>query len=358
MLISLLILCAIIVCTYWIGFYLAKRKFKTGHILDQIKGVSIIVCYKNESINIESTIKAILEQDYPLFEVVAIDDFSTDGGPKRLAQINDSRLILLKCDEDKPGKKFALNQAINRSNFDSLLFIDGDCVPASKTWIRQMLGSQVDDGCVLGYGPLNVNDNLLGWWQQYETCLTAMQYMSYALHGHPYMGVGRNMLVSKNAFLSIGGYQKHQSLAAGDDDLLIQEMASNNIPVNICIEAGAWVFSDAPNDLTSYFRQKNRHIGVSKSYTIKFKILLGIFAVMQILFWLLAIALILFFPKSLDLTLIVIVTKWLFQSFFHYSWFMNLGGKKCLLIFPLLDIMTPLYYLTVTINSSRKVNWK
>jgi biofilm PGA synthesis N-glycosyltransferase PgaC len=117
--------------SYWVWFYLSFKHIKELHSDPAIyqPGVSIIVCYKNAGVQIYHTIEAILKQQYNNFEVIAIDDFSSDDGPDRLKSMDDHRLILMTANLNRPGKKAALSEAIREAKNDILLFTDADCIP-------------------------------------------------------------------------------------------------------------------------------------------------------------------------------------------------------------------------------------
>ena len=70
--------------------------------------VSIIIAAKNEVSGLQKLLPTLLDQDYPNFEVIIIDDFSNDDSLKYLSSIRDSRLMLISCTKDLPGKKQAL----------------------------------------------------------------------------------------------------------------------------------------------------------------------------------------------------------------------------------------------------------
>ena len=54
-----------------------------------------------------------------------------------------------------------------------------------------------------------------------------MLYFSYAIRGTAYIGVGRNILYRKKAFLQLNALRKYDHLLSGDDDLSINELARN-----------------------------------------------------------------------------------------------------------------------------------
>ena len=93
--------------------------------------VSIIVPARNEAKNIRRCVEALLAQDYPAFEVLVLDDRSTDSTPAILTKLSarDSRLVVLMGTElptGWAGKPHALYQAAKAAGGDWLLFVDAD----------------------------------------------------------------------------------------------------------------------------------------------------------------------------------------------------------------------------------------
>ena len=91
--------------------------------------VSFVIPAFNEELNIAATLKGVLEVNYPDFEVVVIDDSSTDG---TLAEIEPFladprvRLVQKKVNE---GKAMALNDAIPLTRGELLFVMDADAIP-------------------------------------------------------------------------------------------------------------------------------------------------------------------------------------------------------------------------------------
>ncbi len=348
--------------TFWFLFYkafvfLSKTEFTTKDIQP---AVSVIVCYKNAKQHLHATIQSILNQQYPTFELIAIDDFSIDGSSDTLKHINDDRLTLLTAVKDTPGKKSALTQAIIHSKNELLLFIDADCIPSSTEWITSMASAMMqskETEVVLGYGPMNKTQGWLNAFVRYETILTALQYMSYAVFKIPYMGVGRNLMYKKSLFLQHNGFKSHENIASGDDDLMISKIATEiNTVVNVKPES--FVYSDGKNSLLSFFNQKSRHVTTSVHYNFKHKVLLATFAASQLGFYTLMVLLLsLGNISSLSLVLFLAI-KWFLQMIFHRKAIKLLIGKDLYWKFPLLDVGMVIYYSTLPIYSFfRKETW-
>jgi chlorobactene glucosyltransferase len=101
------------------------------HKLDGLPMVSVCVPARNEERGIRACLLSLLEQDYPQFEVIVVNDHSTDRTSELINSLNDSRLIALEG-ADLPagwlGKPFALHQAYQKAKGDILLFTDADPV--------------------------------------------------------------------------------------------------------------------------------------------------------------------------------------------------------------------------------------
>lgn len=91
--------------------------------------VSIVIPARNEARAIERTLRAFLAQDYEHFEVVLVDDRSTDGTGDLARAIGDPRLVVIAGEEPPPGwlgKPWAMEQGSRAARGELLLFVDAD----------------------------------------------------------------------------------------------------------------------------------------------------------------------------------------------------------------------------------------
>src|SRR6202012_605330 len=97
---------------------------------------------------------------------------------------------------------------------------------------------------VLGYSPYNRTGNILNPIIRFETIKTAINYLSSALTGDAYMGVGRNLAYTKTLFFGAKGFAAHMHVLSGDDDLFVNQ---NSTPENTAVEISpeSFMFSDA-----------------------------------------------------------------------------------------------------------------
>ena len=118
----------------------------------------------------------------------------------------------------------------------------------------------------------------------FDTFQVALQYLSYALSGFPYMGVGRNLAYKKSLFFENKGFASHLHIPSGDDDLFIQEIVSKR-NVSIEISDSSHTTSEVLENWQEWIYQKRRHLSASSMYKNRFKILLSIYPLAQFIFF-------------------------------------------------------------------------
>lgn len=264
--------------------------------------VSVVVCAKNEAKNLETFLPFLWDQDYPNFEMVLINDGSTDATLRVMERFKANhsdnhstiKIVNVKTIEAFWGnKKYALTLGIKAATHNRLLFTDADCKPVSRQWISEMSSHfSKNHQIVLGYGGYaKVKNSFLNKLIRFETLMTAVQYFSYFKLGQPYMGVGRNLAYTKDLFFEARGFMDHMHIKSGDDDLFVNQIATAK-NTTICLSKNSFTESLPKETYTDWITQKRRHITTAKNYKTKHKAMLSLFFVSQFLFFILSIALI------------------------------------------------------------------
>jgi glycosyltransferase involved in cell wall biosynthesis len=256
---------------------------------DEYPPVTVVICAKNEAENLKKNLKVVLIQNYPTFEVIIVNDQSTDNTIEVIAEFferNDNiRLFNIKAgDKPLPGKKFALKTGIQNAKHDIIVVTDADCKPISAHWLEHLVGNYLSDtDFVLGYSPFYKAPTLLNKIARYENIMTAMQYLSFAAIGMPYMGVGRNMTFRKKLF---EGWKPktNKKLSGGDDDLFVNALAKAK-NTEICLHKDAFTYSDAKQTWGAWIKQKTRHVSTGSYYKLHHTLVLLIFAGSNFLFY-------------------------------------------------------------------------
>lgn len=290
--------------------------------------VSIIIAARNEYENLQRYLVPILEQDYPEFEVIVVNDCSWDSSQAWLEELQKSyprlRVSQLIEQEKYPtGKKFAITIGIKAARYEQLLFTDADCEPASNQWLR-LMQSRFTPGkeIVLGFSPYRKTKGFLNRFIRFETLTTAQFYFSMALMRNPLMGVGRNLAYRRDVFFRHKGFASHQHILSGDDDLFVNEAAT---PGNVAIEIdpASFVYTEAKKTFSSWSSQKVRHLSVGKYYKPKHKLFLGGYYSALSLFYPLLAALLILNIYLWPVVVTMFGIKFISQTIVFY-----LSGKK------------------------------
>ncbi|UTW63014.1 glycosyltransferase [bacterium SCSIO 12741] len=234
--------------------------------------VSVVISARNEAENLIEYLPAILNQDYPEFEVVVVNDRSVDETQEILKALElrheNLRLSLVKHTELYwGGKKFALTMGIKAAKYEHLVLTDADCVPVSNQWLKAMSrGFLRQRRVILGYGAYSKGTGLLNKLIRSETFLIAQQYLGLARLGLPYMGVGRNIAYRSELFFDNKGFASHQEVISGDDDLFINEVATRK-NASIAFGKDHYTLSVPEKRFSDYLHQKRRHLTTSIRYS-------------------------------------------------------------------------------------------
>ncbi|WP_447641298.1 MULTISPECIES: glycosyltransferase [Chitinophagaceae] len=309
----------------------------------------MVVCARDEAGKLVHTLPGILVQNYrTTHEVVLVNDNSTDDTKYLLEEFQHhfkQLRVLSLTQEGKliPGKKFPLSMGIRTARHDVLLLTDADCTPASEFWIQKMQeGYRKGIDIVLGYGPYRKKKGGLNKLIRFETFHTALQYLSYALAGMPYMGVGRNLSYKRNAFLQNKGFASINHIPGGDDDLFINKIATKTNTA-IVIDKEAHTISEPKTTWAEWRKQKNRHYTTAKYYKPTFKFLLGLYAAGCFLVYPLAVLAIVFYGWKIVVGMLL--ARLLLLSFVWYKSMSRLDEKDLWPYFFLFDLWNCLYYL-------------
>jgi len=327
--------------------------------------ISVIICAKNEEENLKEFLPFILAQDYPNFEIILINDSSSDDTLEVMetfkAKDNRIKIVNVKSIEAFWGnKKYALTLGIKAAKHNLLLFTDADCKPVSKYWISEMSGHfSSSKSLVIGYGGYQkIKHSFLNKVIRFETLLTATQYFSYATMGLPYMAVGRNLAYKSDTFYEAKGFMNHMDVLSGDDDLFVNQVATKRNTA-ICFSKDSFTLSKPKTTYKSWFLQKRRHVNTANRYKLKHKILLALFYSSQILFWILATVLLSFQFNWIIVSALVCYRLILLYVIFGMT-AKKFNEKDLLLFLPIFEIFLIIvqFFIFIKNTSSKPNHWK
>lgn len=284
--------------------FFRKKKYEgeneAGH-----EPVSVIVCARDAYEYLVDLVPKILSQDYPDFELVIVNDCSVDETTEYLKElaIRHPEVNIVSLTQSLNffhGKKFPLSVGIKSAKHDLILLTDADCMPNDEHWISGMVGAYREGTeVVLGYGPYFRRKGLLNRLIRFDTLYTAMQYLSMALAGHPYMGVGRNLSYRRETFYRNKGFTSHYNIPSGDDDIFISQVATSG-NTRIFIDPESRMESEPKHHFGNWVRQKRRHYSTVNMYKPLTNRVLGTLLASRF-FYYAALAALICLPHAFDL---------------------------------------------------------
>ena len=350
---------------YYIYFFCRLANYDSLPVSSEnLPPVSIVICAHDEMNGLRKNLPSILEQKYPQYEVIVVNDNSEDDTEMILMQLQAKYPHLVVRDirtssKNMRGKKYPLTIGIRAALHEYVLLTDADCAPSGDHWIRDVAGMfQTGKEIVTGYAPYRRHPGFLNKFIRYETFTTAMQYFSFALARIPYMGVGRNLAYQKKVFFDHNIYPKYPQLLSGDDDLLINA-AANETNTAIQTSKSSFMFSEPKETWDEYWHQKRRHISTGRYYKLSHRILLMLFPVSSLFFYIL-LFLCLFYADIRVEALLLLIIKTCVQGIVFRENMKKLGEEDLFLLFPLMDILFLLYYLRLLpfLITNREASWK
>ena len=330
--------------------------------------VSVIIAAHNEAENLPDLLKSLQKQEYTNFEVIIVNDRSKDETAKILAdaekQWNRLKVIhISEVPQNMNPKKFALQSAINIARGEVLLLTDADCVPCSTKWIGKIVSHYRNETeIVLGFSDYRTEKTFLNKFIRWETFYTAVQYFSLAFIGFPYMGVGRNLSYKKSLFKNKDGFKGISHITGGDDDLLIGKWATRQ-NTGLAFAFETQTLSEPEKSISSWFKQKHRHLSVGVHYPFKILVILGIIQVSYIFFYLLLVVLLIVAYKIVivaSVYLFRILAVWIILDSIAVKFYGKQRRWQLSLFVPIFELFYVAYYIIAGIAAltNRNAKWK
>lgn len=331
----------------------------------QTHPVSVVICARDEAGNLATNLPGVLVQDYKTsHEVIVVNDNSYDDSKYLLEELKRTfkQLNVIELTQEAkliPGKKYPLAVGIKSAKHEIVLLTDADCIPASEFWIQSMQSVFANEKTeiVLGYSPYHKQKTLLNKLIRWETFHSALQYLSYAMAGIPYMGVGRNLSYKKAVFFRHKGFSSHNNIPGGDDDLFVN-MAANKKNTKVNLNPDSFTLSKPAKTWKQWITQKNRHYSASKYYKLGHKFLLGVYSLSHFFIYPLLILSCIFF--NWKIALLAFGIRFVIQMIIFSFALKKLNEIDLLPWVLFLDIWMFFYYLIFSTALIRKAkpSWK
>ncbi|MCE8620240.1 glycosyltransferase [Bacteroides fragilis] len=347
---------------YYLGLYnrihthnLAVGKDEV-HFGRELPPLSVVICARNESENLRRNLPAILKQDYPDFEVIVINDGSTDESEDLLSELEEEYPNLYHSFTPDSAryisrKKLALTLGIKASKYDWLVFTEADCTPVSDKWLRRIARNFTPStDIVLGYSGYERGKGWLHKRVSFDSLFTSLRYLGFALAGKPYMGIGRNLAYRKELFFKVKGFSTHLNMQRGEDDLFINQIANEN---NTRVETSpdSVIRMQPVERYKDWKEEKVSYMATARFYKGSQRWLLGLETATRLLFYVACLSGIVFGILSFHwlaagLTLLLWIVRYSAQAYVINKTANEMGDNRSYYFtLPVFDIIRPLQSL-------------
>lgn len=214
-------------------FYIFRfNKIKKQTSDNKLQAISIVICSKNNAEDLKENLPYFLEQDYPNYEVIVVNDGCVDDTDIVIKALQNKydhlRTTRIPLDERfSHNKKLAQTIGIKGAKNENIIFSNPNCKPASKLWL-QNLAKNWDKSVHIGYSNfenqkkfgtnLLKNDILKRW----------TKAICFSSTGKTYYGNGNNMGYLKEDFFANKGFAKHSQFEAGYDHLMAYRLSKKS----------------------------------------------------------------------------------------------------------------------------------
>jgi len=270
------------------------------------EGVTVLVTARNKYQYLKVLIPKLFEQDYPKFDVLIVNDQSTDRTKRLLEDLfikyPKLRSVTIKyTPKHLTAKKFALTLGFKVAKNDVILLTEADSLPSSNQWIRKMTAPVREQGktFALGYSGYTQPSSTLGRWVKFESLLKALFFLSFSLWKAPFMGVGRNLCYRKSFFMEVKAFKGFWDVQGGEDALFVNAYATGK-NTQVVIDPQAITTSECTENWKEYLAQEKQVFQAERNLKVEDKRKVGIYAISQALYWIGGIGLLLYFGIGFD----------------------------------------------------------
>ena len=330
--------------------------------------LTVVIPVRNEAANIIALLEDLSTQQgvTEAFNIIVVDDHSTDETRTLVKQFQRRipcpvKLLSLKIPPGFIGshKKLAITQAVATTQHEIIVTTDGDC-RVGPHWLATIRHCFEKRSAVLVSGGVTFQEG--NFFQQLQTiefasligvgaaCLQA---------GHPNMANGANLAFSHEAFEQVGGYGGNLHIPSGDDEFLLQKMASAH-PHRLFFlkHRAAVVTTPAQRTLHGFYQQRKRWASKWKLHRDKKVAALAVFIFLYHASVLVSILLV-SLGRCSWLLLLLLLPKVVLEFIFLRSVLLFLGKKLSLFFFLLLQLIYPFYAIFFGIGANLgRYTWK
>lgn len=248
-----------------------ERLHKVPEVED-LPPISVIVYAHNQSDVLQNNLPVLLDSHYPDFEVIVVDDGSTDDTESVLTQMDQRsehffHTTISERVQTVSRRKLAMLLGVKAAHNDIVLMTQAQCLPASPEWLKA-IGKHFTPKVDAVFGPV-VYENRVGalnriyQWDFFDRMISMM---GMTLSVNTYGGWCYNMAFRKEVFFADRNkaIQRYLGLRPGEDDLFLTEITKRN-NVTVACSAEALVYNQQ-NDIHYCWKRERLHRAFTHRY--------------------------------------------------------------------------------------------
>lgn len=362
----LLLLFYILIVLFFIYGWLKSKKYiaQKEHLSTSL---TVVVAVRNEEANILNLLNDLKAQSYSsnLFDVIIVDDHSTDNTAKLIENYEMPNLRLIKLDLDKPinsYKKKAITEAIKISKAKLIVSTDGDC-RLNQDWLTTIVDFYESNNFKVISAPVTFHkqQSLFEILQTIEFQYLIGVGASAIFNNYPITCNGANFIYEREVFNELDGFNGIDHKAGGDDELFLHKVFTKYPnSAGFLKSETAIVKTYAKHNLKEFVQQRKRWASISTGYTDNkvVSIVIGIFFFNLLLF---ISPIIYFFDNNiLEIFLIAFALKLVFDGYFMYLMLKFFNNTRYVIYSPLVVFLYVFYILYIGIlgNINKTYHWK
>ncbi len=233
-------------CYYHKPYKFLKKRPRRDVLDKKQPSVSVIIIASDSHEHLEKCLPVILEQDYPDYEVIVVNNGLTDetdmllkGLKLRYGHLYDT-FLPNHSDKESVRKKMASTIGIKAAKNDILLFTEADTVPDSNKWIASMMEEMTENkDIVLGYCYFLKTGKWINRIARFDNLLNSLHYLSSAIRKKPFTGTYRNVAYRKYLFFENKGYSNFLNYDHSEIIFLNSLMNAHN--TTVCLNKYSFV---------------------------------------------------------------------------------------------------------------------
>lgn len=326
--------------------------------------VSVLVPVRNEETTITNLLLDIASQTYAKYEVLVINDHSTDNTVQVVMDVLskntflNSKIKLLHCTEGS-GKKAALTLGVQHATGEIIITTDADCRLANG-WISSMaVHFSKNTQLVVGMVRLSAS-TFFEKLQQLEFASLIGSGVATLAWNYPTMANGANFAFRQDAFIKVSGYSGNQQIPSGDDEFLLRKIKKYYPDsIRIAMQNQAVVESQPANNFREFLQQRLRWASKWSLHEGFFSKALAIVVFTVQLAFLVLPWLVLSGGMPWQIGLLMWLTKFFLEYLFIKPVTRELGVRFSWTAFLVLQFIYPYYVVSIALLANRrKYTWK